>query len=113
MASKKGGGTGWAIQRSCPRCGWPEADCRCSRPAAPKPSGRPVMRIRLERRRGKPITVVAAEGLSKDDLRTLLRELKGKLATGGTLKGEELELQGDHRAATREQLASRGHRVKG
>ena len=45
---------------------------------------------------GKAVTFVA--GISKDvNKKDLLKDLKNKLACGGTLKDGILELQGDHR----------------
>lgn len=78
-----------------------------------EPSGPPVARLRIEKRRGKPVTVIAVEGLSGDALREIERELRTACAAGGTRKGAELEVQGDHRELVRPLLARRGLRVKG
>ncbi|MDQ7085598.1 MAG: translation initiation factor [Sulfurovum sp.] len=48
-----------------------------------------------EKRRGKVVTIVQPFHLSKADLSTLLKILKKKLGTGGTLKENRLEFQGD------------------
>jgi translation initiation factor 1 len=69
--------------------------------------------MRLERRSGKSVTVLGAAGLSCDSLVALLKELKALCATGGTVKGAEAELQGDHRERLRALLAARGILVKG
>ena len=59
------------------------------------------------RRYGKLITVVT--GLTKDvDVREILRELKTKLACGGTMKGREIELQGNHKTKARDILIKLG-----
>jgi translation initiation factor 1 len=51
--------------------------------------------LRDKRRYGKIITIV--EGLGKDiDIKNIAKELKGKLACGGTVKNNTIELQGEH-----------------
>lgn len=107
------GGKGWGLVRACPKCGWPATDCRCSRPATPAAAGPAVFRLRMERRRGKPVTVAAAEGLADTEARSLLQDLRRRLATGGTFKDGVLELQGEHRDRLRGLLQERGYRVKG
>jgi len=69
--------------------------------------------MRMEKRRGKPVTVLGAEGVLDADLRALAKELKAICGTGGTLKEGEIELQGEHRDRLRPLLADRGYRVKG
>lgn len=75
--------------------------------------GPPLARLRLEKRRGKPVTVATVEGLTDAELRPLAKELKTLCGTGGTVKGSAIELQGDHRPTLRETLTRRGMRVKG
>lgn len=47
------------------------------------------------------------------EAKDLLRELKARCSAGGTDKGGELELQGDHRETVKSLLTARGFRVKG
>jgi translation initiation factor 1 len=51
----------------------------------------------MEKRRGKPVTMITHLTLSEADLKELAGRLKAKLGTGGTVKEAEIELQGDHR----------------
>lgn len=104
------GGEGWSVSRECPSCR--KHPCRCP-PAKPAPPGRPTVRLRLEKRRGKPVTVAAATGIAVGELALLLKELKGLCGAGGTLHEEEIELQGEHRDRLRPLLAARGYVVKG
>ena len=104
-------GEGWALADACPRCGEEESKCRCEAPRGPR--GTPVFRLRLERRRGKAVTICAADGLPEADLRELARGLKALCGSGGTVAGNEIELQGDQRERARSWLAERDHRVKG
>ena len=48
-----------------------------------------------EKRRGKVVTIVKPFYLDKAALQALLKILKKKLGTGGTIKEDSLELQGD------------------
>jgi translation initiation factor 1 len=80
---------------------------------APAPRGlRPdVIKLRRERRNGRDVIVI--EGLPADVvLEELARRLKSTCATGGTVKGRTIEIQGDHRAVIAEVLLERGFRSK-
>jgi len=48
-----------------------------------------------EKRRGKVVTIVKPFCLEKKDLQILLKIIKKKLGTGGTLKENTLEFQGE------------------
>jgi translation initiation factor 1 len=48
-----------------------------------------------EKRRGKTVTIVKPFFLEKKELQALLKTLKKKLGTGGTLKEQSLEFQGE------------------
>jgi|TARA_Y100000310_G_C20637428_1_gene791957 translation initiation factor 1 len=68
-----------------------------------------AIRIRVDRRRyGKAMTVV--EGFdSSVDVKALAKQLKSRLATGGTLKGRSIELQGDQRERVKAALIKMGY----
>ena len=100
------------LTRACERCGKREDDCSCGDSARPGDSEE-LLRLRREKRRGKPVTVVAAEGVDETVLRGLARDLKSRLASGGTAKNGEIELQGDHLDRVRALLVDLGYRVKG
>ena len=54
--------------------------------------------MRREKRRGKDMIVL--EGFPADvNVKELSREIRRKCATGGTVKGRAIEVQGDHRDA--------------
>lgn len=65
-----------------------------------------------EKRRGKVVTIVKPFYLAKTDLQALLKTLKKKLGTGGTVKDESLEFQGDIPELLRKHLESLGYRFK-
>lgn len=103
--------------RICPRCGWPQADCRCSTnlPAPDEPvPDRVTAKLRVENRGpGKHVTIV--DGLPRNGpyLDELCRDLKRACGTGGAAAEDSIELQGDQRERLRELLQKKGLRVKG
>jgi translation initiation factor 1 len=108
------GGAGWGITRQCPGCDRPQTACSCPAPeAAPISPAKQLARLRLEKRCGKSVTVVAGLVLAEAGLRDLLRELKARCGSGGTVKDGNLEIQGDQREAVRDFLAAKGFRCKG
>jgi len=48
-----------------------------------------------EKRKGKPVTLVGRFNISNDDKKNVLKLLKKKLACGGSIKDEWIEVQGD------------------
>ena len=63
--------------------------------------------VRLEFRRfKKPVTII--QGIPEARLGEVARELKRRFGAGGTTKGGELLLQGDHRKHVKEELVKQG-----
>ena len=81
-------------------------------PAAPQRDG--VVRVGRETkgRKGKGMTIVTGIPLHPDGIRDLARQLKQKCGTGGTVKGDVIEIQGDHRDLLVTELESLGYTVK-
>ena len=69
------------------------------------------MRIFREKggRGGKVVTVV--RGLD-GDLAAVASDLKRHCGSGGAVKGDAIEIQGDHREKVAARLRAAGHRVK-
>ena len=65
-----------------------------------------------EKRRGKVVTIVKPFYLAKSDLQILVKTLKKKLGTGGTIKENGLEFQGDIPEPLRKYLEALGYRFK-
>ena len=65
-----------------------------------------------EKRRGKVVTIVKPFYLKKSDLQALVKTLKKKLGTGGTVKENSLEFQGDIPEQLRKHLEHLGYRFK-
>ena len=105
-----------ASGRTCPKCGWPEKECRCSAHLEQRvPEGRLTAILRLEKngRGGKSVTVIDGLPRNRDLLRSLASELKKACGTGGTATEATVEIQGDVRERLRALLAGRGWTVKG
>jgi len=63
--------------------------------------------IKKEKRSfGKNVTVVT--GIKDIDIKQLAKTLKQKLACGGTVKDDSIELQGDHARRVKEELIKQG-----
>jgi len=99
--------------RMCPRCGRPVAECTC-RAERPISQGDGIVRISRETkgRKGKGVTVITGLAMDQAALQRLAKELKRRCGAGGTVKGDAIEIQGDHRDLLVEELTKRGHTVK-
>jgi len=99
----------------CERCGELEEDCTC--PPEPPPRIDPekqTARIAVEKRKkGKLVTVIRGLPAEGNDLPGLLTKLKSNCGAGGTLKDDELEIQGNNLDRVRDELKKIGYRVKG
>jgi translation initiation factor 1 len=62
--------------------------------AAPEPTG--PIRVSIEKRRGKTVTLV--HNVPATDVRDVAAQLKRRCSSGGTVKDGVIEIQGDHRA---------------
>jgi translation initiation factor 1 len=70
--------------------------------------------VRLERkgRGGKSVTLIEGLQISAKDREALLKQLKARLGTGGSLKKDVLEIQGDHRDTVIALLQEMGYKPK-
>jgi translation initiation factor 1 len=65
-----------------------------------------------EKRRGKVVTIAKPFYLTQNDLKALLKILKKKMGTGGTVKEKSLEFQGEVTESLKTQLETLGYRLK-
>ena len=63
-------------------------------------------------RGGKAVTLVKNLVLSSDDLKLLAKKLKQECGTGGTIKDNVIEMQGEQREKIAEILRKLGYKVK-
>ncbi|PHO09109.1 translation initiation factor SUI1 [Malaciobacter canalis] len=66
----------------------------------------------FEKRKGKPVTLVGRFYLIDKDKKEILKLLKKKLACGGSIKEEWIELQGDVKIKVKEILQKEGWKFK-
>jgi translation initiation factor 1 len=78
------------------------------------PPNQQNLRVQVSRkgRGGKTVTVVSGFQTSAETLATVLKTLKTQCGTGGTLKANELEIQGDHKQKLVELLVKLGYKAK-
>ncbi len=76
---------------------------------------RPVARLRIEKagRGGKTVTVVFGLPQNAEFLKDLAQDLKRACGTGGAVRDDGVELQGDMRDRVRGLLTARNFAVKG
>jgi len=108
-------GTQFDIPPRCERCGELEEQCGCPPEPPPRiPPGQQTAKLSVEKRKnGKTVTVVKGLSAEGNDLAELLSRLKTKCCAGGTLKQDELEIQGRHLDRVRQVLDEIGYRTKG
>ena len=88
----------------CPKCGLPKQACVCEQIV--KSSQR--IKVTTDKQRyGKIVTII--NGFESGiDIKDIAKNLKNKLACGGTYKENAIELQGDHRKNIKETLIELG-----
>jgi translation initiation factor 1 len=72
------------------------------------------LRVQLSRkgRGGKSVTVITGFDLSEDALAALAKQIKSQCGTGGTVKEETIEIQGDRREQIFGILIKLGYKAK-
>src|SRR5690625_3210827 len=70
------------------------------------------LRCKFEKRHGKATTIIDGYTGHKKDFKELAKELKTTLGVGGTVKNEQIIIQGDFRSKIMGLLKERGFKVK-
>lgn len=104
--------------RTCVKCGWPLANCQCSKTLGAGKAAVPdrlTAKLRMEKkgRGGKTMTVVYDLPQNAAFLKELAGELKRACGTGGAVVDGGVEIQGDLRDRVRDVLVKKGWTVKG
>ena len=88
----------------CNQCGLPEDLCVCETIAREQQK----IIVSIEKRKfGKKYTII--RGIKKEaNVDEILKKLKSKFACGGTAKGGQMELQGDHKNRMKDVLVELG-----
>ena len=88
----------------CPKCGLPLQACVCKEIAKTQQE----IEVRTEKRRfGKIATLVSGFDNSVD-IKNIAKQLKSKMACGGTVKNNQIELQGNHKGKIKPVLVEMG-----
>ena len=82
----------------CNLCGLPEELCICQEIAKEQQT---AVISTARRRYGKMVTIVDGIEDTAIDINQLAKTLKSACASGGTVKGRTIELQGEHKKSTR------------
>jgi len=65
--------------------------------------------VKTEKRKfGKLITIVVGINAKDIDIKDVAKKLKSKFACGGTVKGDVIELQGQHKERVKQELIKLG-----
>lgn len=97
--------------RVCPKCHAKTCHCTPEQPAAAGPQTARIQR-ESKGRAGKTVTSISGLHLKAAELGELGAMLRRRCGTGGTIKNEMIELQGDQRDAAAAILRELGYRVK-
>jgi translation initiation factor 1 len=99
---------------TCPTCGQPYKHCRCDQPASGTKKSDGIVCVMRERkhRGGKTVTIISGVPGSKEDMSALAQQLKKLCGSGGTVKDDTIEVQGDHCDKIINKLTTLGYKVK-
>jgi translation initiation factor 1 len=100
--------------RLCPECALPVSNCQCkskTRQTA-QPSGGVTIGRERKGKAGKEVTVIRGLPLNALELQLLGSSLKKHCGSGGTVSGDTIEIQGDHREKVKAFLLDLGHQAK-
>lgn len=89
---------------NCPTCGLPKDLCVCETIAK---EGQKIT-VKAVKRKFNSLTTVIEGVDPKSDVKSLVKQLKERLACGGTVKGNAIELMGDHRKKAKDILVAAG-----
>ena len=67
---------------------------------------------KYEKRKGKPVTILEGYNGADEDLKKLAKLLKSRLSVGGSVKNEQIILQGDYRNKIMDILQEIGFNTK-
>jgi translation initiation factor 1 len=108
-------GGGDTEEHTQPSTAAPERETDKKDSAAARAIALSKLHVQLEKkgRKGKGVTVIKGFFHTKHDLERFARELKTRCGSGGTVKDDTVEIQGDHRKTAVEYFRALGFRVTG
>lgn len=100
---------------TCAVCGQPMEDCSCPRSAdgeVRRPKDQRIVVRREKRKGGHQVTVARGFDPVASDLAAIAKDLRSRLATGGTVDGDAIEVRGEHVEPVAGHLRSLGYDVR-
>ncbi|NEU71023.1 translation initiation factor [Hassallia byssoidea VB512170] len=84
------------------------------RPTQELPPQQQNVRVQATRsgRKGKTVTVITGFQAKPETLADLVKQLKAQCGTGGTVKDNDIEIQGDHKQKILDILIKLGYKAK-
>lgn len=78
------------------------------------PASQQNLKVQASRkgRKGKTVTVISGFQTKPETLAALLKQLKTQCGTGGTVRDNEIEIQGDHKQKLVQILTQLGYKAK-
>jgi len=78
------------------------------------PASQQNLKVQASRkgRKGKTVTVISGFQMKPETLAALLKQLKTQCGTGGTVRDNEIEIQGDHKQKLVQILTQLGYKAK-
>ena len=108
-------GTQFDIPPTCDRCQKLEEECDCPPIEEPKvylPPEKQKAIVSVEKRKkGKLVTVVSGLKADENDFATMLTNFKNRCGAGGTIKADQIEIQGNHCESIVTDLKKAGYKV--
>jgi len=104
-----------ACDNRCKKCGKALKKCRCIASSQLKiKAPNQTIKIQYEKkgRKGNGVCVITNLTLPSAEMKTLAKELKTKCGSGGSIKDQQIEIQGDHREIIKAALEEKQYKVK-
>ena len=98
--------------RICPGCGNPVKQCTCRKQTSPSGDGNVRVSLETKGRKGKGVTLIKGLAMDAATLKLMSKKLKAMCGSGGTVKEDVIEIQGDHIERILDYLKEQGVRGK-
>ncbi len=105
-------GNSWEFDGVCKVCGENKSKCKCQSTNKILPIADHNIKISVEKRKNKVVTVAKEFFLGKKGNDDLAKELKKKVGVGGSAKENQIELQGRVEEKLKALLIEKGFKVR-